>query len=206
MRSPSTLKGCRISSSPPINGFWIVSESWKTTSWVPPAVPMRMSLPEVGPPMTISPNPSCSRASSFRLRLSEPVVGAVFESPSTMGRVGSIGAIVRMAPALRSVSVIWMSLVCSETSSPEASTACAMVCVPPKVLTPVVPPREPLPASASTFTLPVAMTDTFCRSELATVSSSASTTRASGLNRKLMYFSPISSRAAMVRRPSVVCR
>ena len=59
VRLPSTLSGCRIASSPPINGFWIVSESLKTTVWVPPAVPMRMSLADVGPPTTISPKPSC---------------------------------------------------------------------------------------------------------------------------------------------------
>ena len=133
-------------------------------------------------------------------------MGFEFESPSTMGRDVSMGATVRMAPALRRVSVMTMSLACSETSSPEASTASEIVCVPVKVLTPVLPPREPPPASALTSTLPVAMTDTFCRSELATFNSTASTTSAFGLNRKLMYFFPISSRAAMVRRPPVVCR
>ena len=92
---------------------------------------------------------------------------------------------VKTASALRKESDNWMSLATMVISSPEASTAPETVCVPVRLLTPVVPPCEPVaPPPETTRTFPVVMIETFARSLLTAFNSAASTTIANGLNRK----------------------
>ena len=170
--------------SPPAAGLLSTRSSAKVTTspaWLGSPTWIRLLLCSL--PITIWPKPGCSLPSSVLSRYRPLVVPPMV--PSWIVVFVFSGWIVNVAPALRTVCDRSMSLATKVTSSPAASTGAETMLRPDRLLTPVAPPLEPLAlavlASSTTVVSPVAMTETFMRSALSTLSSSASTTSARGL-------------------------
>ena len=98
-----------------------------------------------------------------------------------MGTSGSAGLIASVAPALRTGALKSTSFALIVRSSPAASTAEVMLCVPFRLTTSVAPPREPDVPPLPTSTASVVSTETLARVLLEATTLAASAKIASGL-------------------------